>query len=183
MNEPNTFRAGDTVKWSEDYGDYRPSDGWSMKCTLSGALTLTVTAASGAGQYDVTLTAVQTETLLTEGLYTLAQFVERGSGDDLERITLSTTTVTVLKNLSTAFKGDTRTHLQKTLASIEAVIEKRATQADEELSIAGRSLKRTPLAELAKLHTKYKFWVEEEQQRERIAKGLPAGNKILVHFR
>jgi hypothetical protein len=183
MNEPNTFRAGDTVKWSEDFGDHRPTDGWSMKCTISGAQTLTVTAASSAGQYDLMLTAVQTGTLLSAGTYTLALFVERGSGEDLERITLSTTSITVLQNLSTAYMGDTRTHLQKALASIEAVIEKRATQADEEFTIAGRSLRRTPLADLAKLYTKYKFWVEEEQQRERIAKGLPAGNKILVHFR
>jgi hypothetical protein len=182
MNEPKSIRAGDTVKWNEEYGNYLPSDGWTMKYNLSGSQALTVSAVPASGMYSVTMTVAQTSPLAA-GYYTLAKVVERGSGATLERVTVSSTSIVVLQNLSTPFEGDTRTHLQRVLDSIKAVIEKRATQAEEEITINGRSLRRTPHAELLKLYKNYEYLVEVEKRREDIANGLPSGGVVLTHFR
>ncbi len=183
MNEPISFRAGDTVTWSEVFGIYTPSAGWTMKYTLSGlGGTLSVSSVSTSGVYVMMMTAAQTS-VLASGTYTLAQCVESGIGAGLQRVTLRASNVDVLQNLSVALTTDMRSHLQRVFESIKAVIEKRATNADEEITIAGRSLRRTPHGELLKLYHQYEYMVAQEKQRERIANGLPAGNKVLTAFR
>lgn len=182
MNEPKTFRAGDTVTWTEDGTTFPASKGWTMKYTISGSSTISVTGVASGDGYLISLTAAQTAGLVS-GTYVLAQFVEIGSGAAIVRQTLSTTSVDVQRNLSTAYAGDARTHLQRVLESIRAVIESRATKADTQITIAGRSIAHIPLGELMKYYTQYEYWVAEEKKRDRIAKGMPIGNKVMVQFR
>ena len=45
--EPETVRAGDTIKWKKSVSDYAASDGWTLKYSLRGqstAIDLTSTA-------------------------------------------------------------------------------------------------------------------------------------------
>jgi hypothetical protein len=77
---------------------------------------------------------------------------------------------------------DTRSHARKVLAAIEAVIERRATKDQEEYTIDGRSLKRTPVAHLLVLRYRYKREVEQEEQADRLAKGRGTGRKVVTRF-
>lgn len=58
--------------------------------------------------------------------------------------------------------GDTRTHAQKTLAAIEAVIENRATKDQQSYTIAGRSLERMSVADLLEFRNQYRREVNSE---------------------
>lgn len=51
---------------------------------------------------------------------------------------------------------DLRSHAKKVLDAIEAVLEKRATKDQESHTIAGRSLSRTPIADLLMLRDRYR---------------------------
>ena len=66
------------------------------------------------------------------------------------------------------------------LEAIQAVIESRATKDQEEYTIAGRSLKRTPLPELIKLLNFYETRVAGEQAAENLAKGTGRPRAIQV---
>ena len=72
---------------------------------------------------------------------------------------------------------DSRTHAQKTLDAIKAVIEKRASLDQQEYSIHGRQLKRMTIDELLKFRVVYEREVANEIVKERLAAGLPAGGK------
>lgn len=69
---------------------------------------------------------------------------------------------------------DLRTHPERVLAAIEAVIEQRASKDQESYTINGRSLNRTPIADLLKLRDKYKDEVKNQYKK------LPRA--VLYHF-
>ena len=62
------------------------------------------------------------------------------------------------------------------------MIENRATMDQQEYAIGGRSLKRTPMADLLRLRSVYRTEVKNEIAAERLAAGLPAGGKVQVRF-
>ena len=75
-----------------------------------------------------------------------------------------------------------RDHYRIVLDAINAVIEGRATQAEEEFSIAGRSLRRTPLKDLLGFKLQYERLLAASQEQEKIDNGehSEAG---MVHYR
>lgn len=81
-----------------------------------------------------------------------------------------------------ADEPETPTHAQKVLAAIEAVLENRATQDQDSLSIGNRQLRRTPIADLLLLRDKYKSEVAIENNRSLIASGRKTRNRIKVRF-
>jgi hypothetical protein len=66
---------------------------------------------------------------------------------------------------SAGFDGST--HAQRTLAAIEAVLEKRATRDQEKYSINNRELSRTPISDLLLLRDRYKTQVRMELKAKR----------------
>ena len=75
---------------------------------------------------------------------------------------------------------DNRSHAEKVLAAVEAVIEGRATLDQESYTIAGRSLSRTPIAELQRLRLFYRGEVQRERAAAR-GQGL-IGRQVKVRF-
>ena len=72
---------------------------------------------------------------------------------------------------------DGRTHAERVLAAIEAVIENRATVDQQAYEINGRSLTRTPIADLLKLRAMYRDEVRRERAAQRSGQSL-FGRKI-----
>ena len=174
-----TWVNGDTVKWNTSYSDY-PSSAWTLTVYLNGFITgsFTGSAASDNIGFNVTASAALTAALAT-GSYQVTEIATSGS----ERYTLSTTTITILPNPATADNGyDPRSHVRKVYEAIQACIEGRATSAESSITIAGRSLTRIPMSELLVMYKKYQELVRQEEQAERLNKGLAAGNKVLVRF-
>jgi hypothetical protein len=175
--EPLEITAGDYIQWKRVLSDY-PAGTWTLSYALINATDkITITAANSGGDHLVTLAAA-TSADYTPGEYKWQAYVTSGS----QRITVASGTITIKPDFSSASALDNRTHVKKTLDAIEAVIEGRASQDQQEYSIANRSLKRTPLADLLMLRDKYRGYYLSEQNAENIRNGFGGKNRILVRI-
>lgn len=178
-NEPSELRAGDTWKWTRTLGDYPASTPWTLKYRFKNAAGgFEITASASGDGYSVTVTAAASAAYAA-GSYDWIGWVE--NSDASEKYTIDTGTLLVLPNLrsgTATAAQDVRSHAQTVLDAVEAVIENRATLDQEAYEIAGRSLKRTPLAELFKFRRLYRAEVRAEKQAEAIRNGTAVGGRI-----
>lgn len=157
---PTKFVAGVTLDLSLAVSAY-PAPTWSLTLYLRGPgaidlpaqadgpvhqilATASITAAWASGQYWWTLRA-------TDGV--TVEDVDSGS-------------VEISPNLAAAGSAfDGRSHARRVLDAIEAVIEGRAARDQQSYTIAGRTLQRTPIADLLMLRTRYRAEVAAEEAR------------------
>lgn len=87
--------------------------------------------------------------------------------------------ITILPDLASAADGyDGKTHAQRTLEAIEAVIEKRATMDQERYRINNRELYRTSIPDLLKLRDVYR--IEVRREKDAACGRNPFGRKLRV---
>lgn len=179
-NEPEEFRAGDTVVWDIASDDYPSSDGWTMKYRLSGPQQIDITGATSGVGYRLTITAAASADY-GAGVYEFTGWVEKGAGATLEQHTIRTGRVRILQNLK-QLVGDaaveSRTHWQIVLDAIEASQQGRATLAQSQTSINNRAISLLSPEELQKAWQFANSKVLEEKRRDRMRRGLPAGNRV-----
>lgn len=180
--EPSELVIGDRWLWKRtDLGaDYPPAD-YSLKYSLrleGSGTEIEINAIEIAADYLVEVASVTTAAF-TAGRYRWQAYITRSS--DAQRITLNSGSVQVKANRDAA-TGDPRSHARKVLDAIEAVIEGRASKDQEEYSIANRSLKRTPIAELLVLRDRYRSEAANEKSAEDMANGLGSSRRIGVRF-
>ncbi len=179
----NIITAGATLDFLTNVPDYPASAGWVLKYRLAprdGAGAVIDITASAAGEAY----AVQVPRSVTlawgAGYYTAASWVEKGGelypvGENVQ--------VQILARPDTLAAGvDGRTHAQRVLDAIKAVLERRASMDQQEYTIHGRMLKRMQLDELLKFRRVYEGEVNAEQVSARLAAGLPVGGKVQVRF-
>ena len=183
MNEPKQIRGGITTSWLEELSDYSATNGWALKYRLAGTTgNYDVTAVGVGTVHTVTITADVSKEWIA-GSYILIGYVEKGTGASLERHDVFNGTIDLLPNIAGATAAaDYRTHARKTLALIEAAIESYAVRPVEEITIAGRTIRRPKLEQLVSLRSRYQFLVKQEGMSERAANGLEAGGGVLVKF-
>jgi hypothetical protein len=178
--------AGDTLDFVDSAPDYPATDGWTLKYRLIPLFAspaqspITLAATTSGADYRVQVLPASTSAW-TAGTYSWARWVERTN----ERYTLDPLTpfLTVLADPSTAAQGyDPRGHARKVLDAIEAVLENRASLDQEEYAINGRSLRRTPVADLLKLRDKYRAEVWRSDAAEKMAAGMPNPRNVFVRF-
>lgn len=178
--------VGDTLSFTTTLADYPASAGWSLTYRLvprtsGSAIEI---AASASGDDHVVSVSATTTALWTAGEYSWAAYVTK----DAERHTIegwtSTdgrygggSTILLRPDPAIATSYDSRSSARKTLEAIEAVIENRATRDQQEYSIAGRSLKRTPITDLLTLRSTYKNEVAREE-----AAGNPHGRRYYLRM-
>lgn len=164
---PTEIIQGDSLSWTESESNYPASNSWVIHYVLvnsSNRIEFNSIANGDGHDFDITTT---TTSAWGSGEYTYQRYVTNNT----DRITLDKGSVTIEKDFSTA--QDKRSHAQKTLEAIEAVIENRASIDQQEYSINGRSLKRLTIDELFKFRDYYASKVRKE-------KGF--SNKIWVRF-
>lgn len=182
--EPAAIIAGDFTTWKRtDLGSDYPPASYTLtyKARLEGAGTtvVSITASTSGSDYLVELASATTAGY-SAGVYHWQAYITRTS--DSARVTLDSGTFTVEANRSTA-TTDPRSHAKIVLDAIEATIEGRASQDQMGYTIQGRTLQRTPLADLLLLRDRYRAEVRSEQDAERLNNGLPSRRKILTRFR
>lgn len=175
--EPAELRIGDTWKWTKSVADY-PASAWSLKYRFKNAAGgFEISASASADDYSVTVAAATTAGYAA-GTYAWMAWVEGGVS---EKYTVDVGTATLnpdYRSGTATAAFDDRSHARVVLEAIEAVIEGRASQDQEEYEIAGRRLKRTPIAQLLRLRQHYKAEVGAEAAAEAIANGLSTGRRI-----
>lgn len=178
---PRTLTAGSFWAWvRKDLSEY--GVGYTLKYNLTlhgGATPVVLTATYSGTTYTVTSTATATADV-TAGDYSFTVTMTQDSTGN--RVELTHGTVTVAANPADS-TVDPREHARKVLASIEAVIEKRATKDQESYAIDNRSLSRTPVAELLALRSQYQNEVERLDNAEKIRRGQSTGRTVVVRMR
>lgn len=179
--EPSEIIAGDRIAWkrSDLDSDY-PIASYSLKYSArlenAGSTEIEITASESGSDYIVEVGQATTANY-TAGVYHWQAYIIRSS--DSERVTIDSGTWEVKANRDTA-TTDPRGHVKKVLDAIEATIEGRASKDQESYSIQGRSLGRTPIADLILLRDKYKAEYVRETRAERIRNGLGHSGIIKV---
>lgn len=161
MSTPDTFRAGDSISWSESLPDYLPSDGWSLKFRLLWSTgNATFDAAPSGDEYTVALTSANTASW-SAGSATLVRWVEHSGA----KRTLSSNAVTILPDLTAAEQHDGRSRNRRALDDAEAALAAylgggKAMVA--EYSIAGRTMKFRDAEQIVAIINHYRPLVARE---------------------
>jgi hypothetical protein len=176
---PTVWNQGDTIKWDVTVPDYPASDGWALTYELKSSASdlATVTASADGDSYTVTISAA-TSAGYSVGKYHYVAYVTLSG----ERFTVDSGRVEIVKDFETAGNYDARAHAEKVLEAIETVIEGRASKDQESYTIAGRSLARTPIADLLNLRDRYRREVKALEDADRIARGLGTSKTIRARF-
>lgn len=169
----NKIAAGYTLEFSTSTPDYPASEGWALKYKLApraGGSIINITATADGDDHLVQITAATTATWAA-GWYTFEAYVEKGA----EVYSLERGPVQIVAALAAG--QDTRLHVEKVIDAIEAVIENRASLDQEEVSVNGRSLKRTPVEQLIVLRSKYRNELQSMQAADKLANGITGGGR------
>lgn len=174
--EPSSARAGDTWRWQRVAADFPVSEGWALTWHLSSAGNHYSQAGSGSGDTWTATWSSSTTASIVPGRYTWAAQAVNGS----DKVTVATGSIVVGAALTAA--ADTRSHARKCLDALEAVLENRATSAQQEMQIGDRVLKYLPHAELIRLRSVYSIEVTREEAAARVASGGARRSPLLVRF-
>lgn len=140
-----------------------PAADWSLAVSLRGVASIDLTGAAEGTQHRLHATAAETGAW-APGSYWYTARVTRGA----EVVEVESGKLEVTPDLASAADGfDGQSHAEKTLAAIEAVIERRASLDQERYRINNRELYRTPIADLLKLRSLYRAEVRQEQAARR----------------
>lgn len=172
--------VGDSLNMLDTYADYPASEGWVLKTTftprLSTSAKITLTAVAEGDNYRTQVAPASTSSWVP-GDYSVHQTIEKSG----QRITVATGKLKLLPDPAVVAPGyDDRSHLEKVIANIEAMLEGKTSKDVQEYSIAGRMLKHIPINELLTLRDKYKHQLAAENRSKSSSAGL--GRKIYTRF-
>lgn len=181
LRMPQQVTAGDTLAFSRTLSDYSSADGWTLSYALVNA-SAQITfngSADGAGGFDVEVAAATTAAWIT-GDYRFQEYATKGA----ERHTTDRGDVTIKPNLATATTLETRTDWEVILDQLIAAYKAMSNGEIKTATIShnDRTTQYRSLEELATAINKAQQQVGLERQRDRVASGLPAGNRIQVRF-
>lgn len=176
--------VGDTLDFLTTIPDYPPADGWTLQHVLVPRFAtptqapIQITGATSGSDYRTQASPATTAAWKT-GSYSWWAYVEKTGA----RQQVDSGEVVLLPDPTQAAQGyDGRSHARKALEAIEAVLERRATLDQEEYTINGRSLKRTPVADLMRMRSRYAAEVRSADAAERLANGLAGSPKLQVRL-
>lgn len=179
-NIPARLYAGDSISLEKTFSDNPSDDGWSVIYYFKNASNSYSASAVADGNGGYTLTVASATTAAwSAGEYQWFAVATKAGG---LRATVDQGAVEVLPDIAAAGNVDLRSDAQITLDNIEAVIQNRASIDQMSFSINGKSLARTPVADLLKLRDTYRAEVKREKAALRLEQGLGTGAKILTRF-
>tara|TARA_R100001163_G_scaffold13877_1_gene12872 strand:- start:216 stop:845 length:630 start_codon:yes stop_codon:yes gene_type:complete len=183
--EPAKLVAGDRFTWRRDdlandypVGTFALTYEFHSDVGGGGSKKFTITATEADSTYYIEVGSSTTASYAT-GDYIWEAYITRSA--DSERIMVDSGRTEITTNLANT-NADLRSHAKKVLDAIEAVMENRASMDQSSMSIAGRSLSRTPLPDLLELRDRYKAEYLKEIKLARIRNKQGSGNTIKVKF-
>lgn len=159
---PNTISAGLTFRKLVTLTAYPADHGWGLHVYLRGKSTIDLASTVSGNQHVISVPASETANWTPGDYGFVIRAVHDITGDVHE---VESGTLTILPDMATTDVTEFRSHAQRTLDAIEAVIENRATIDQERYRINNRELYRTPMADLLKLRSTYRMEVQRERQK------------------
>jgi len=179
--EPDSLRVGDTWKWTKLLSDFAPADSWVLNYALTlqastSALIQIVTTDNGDGTHLASV-AKATTAAYTAGDYSWHSFVTKTT----DRHSIEQGQIVLLKDLD-AGAVDSRSDIKKTLDALQATILSKASMDQLSYSLGGVSFARMTPSDLNDWEAIYQQKYDAELNKERSARGLATGNRILGRF-
>ncbi|MCA1567245.1 MAG: hypothetical protein LC803_16655 [Acidobacteria bacterium] len=178
--EPESFVAGESLKWTKKLADYNPADGWALTTHFRG-VTADGFDAAGVADGNQFLIAVPAATTapLAAGTYYWQTWVEK----DGEKYMIDSGQTEVRPGLA-GLEGtyDGRSQVKKILDAIDATIEGRATTDQHMYMIGNRQLMRIPVEQLLSVRTKYAQLYARELRAASLKEGAPFLKNIYTRF-
>lgn len=178
--EPISFVSGETVAWTKSLDDYLPADSWVLTYVFvkDGEQQTVVAADNGDGDHLATISAADSGNFVA-GIYQWQAHVDDGTDHHM----VDSGRVEVKANFLDKESGfDARSHAEKTLDAIEAVIENRATQDQQSYTIQGTTLTRMPIVDLIKFRGIYRNELKQQKIAENLNNGLGSSRTIKVRL-
>ena len=188
---PQKFSQGLTVKWTIDPGnDYRPAAGWALTYYFTQALDhrLMLATNNGDGRFLVTIPATATAPAVTTASFLVGAYAYEGrvaKSPDVYVVDRGWLTVEASPDASI----DRRSFARRALDDIRACIAGRLPKAhiaQYAVSASGEQWTTGYVptgADLLRVEAYFAEIVRAEDARDRQARGLPAGNRVLTEFR
>jgi hypothetical protein len=155
---PTIMVAGTTVKFHRSFDDFQASDGWGYTFYANGAANIFNKAASinpDGNSFDIVLDASLTASI-APGRYTVAERLSNSITSEVVHPTRDLQQLLIEGNVATASAGAYISHIERTLAVIEAAIEGQLTTGMLSYQIAGRSVVKIQPKELLQFRGYYK---------------------------
>lgn len=158
----SSITAGLTFKRTVTLPAYPADQGWILHVYIRGGSAIDIDSTASGAQHVLTVPAATTANWSAGdyGYSIRAELPATGEVYEVESGTLK-----IVGNIETATSGDFRSHAQKVLDAVEAVIEGRASLDQERYRINNRELYRTPLADLLRLRAYYRNQVNQEKAK------------------
>ena len=155
-------------------------EGWTARLFLRGPSAIDLEAVAGPAGAEIHAAASVTSGW-GAGAYSYAlRALEPGEDGAIEALESGSTRV--LQDVALLAAGhDARSHAEKVLEALEAVLEGRASKDQMSYSIKGRSLALTPLADLLAMRKAYRAELASQRAAAKGRKVL--GRRVQVHFR
>lgn len=172
--EPAVITAGDTIQWQISLADYPASAGWVLKYAMVSSLgVIAITSAAAGDDHLITISAAASSAYGAAD-YKFQKYVEKGSGETLERATLAGGSITIVAALSAlTVATDTRTQNRRILDAINMAIEGRSSRTDLEYEISTgastRKIKSMTVDQLLLARDRYTLAVWREQNPGKLA--------------
>lgn len=172
---PNSASAGLTFDRTATLTAYAPPD-WQLSAVLRGAGVINMTSVADGALHRFRVESAQTAEW-APGSY----WYSIRATDGTSTVEIESGEILIKANLASEESGfDGRSHVQRMLEAIEAVLEKRATLDQERYRINNRELYRTPIAELLVLRDRYRA---ELRRMKALASASLFDSVVRVRFR
>lgn len=190
-NEPSEVTAGDTIKWTRTLGDYPTNASWEIAYRLRGDKNYLLdweTEVTPSGSGFLVNVPSSTSTTWVPGLYTLFGFASLLVDGQRQQFYRAQLTVHPNHGNATTVIGafDGRTHAQKALEAIEAMMLNAASREEENYVVSygniSQSVRLWSPEQRIKLHAYYSSLRKDEIAAERVKSGKASGARILVKF-
>lgn len=175
MTIPQTITAGTTLAFTLALTAY-PAPDWVATLILRGPGSVDLGAATDGRLHAFSASAEETAEWAAGDYWYSLRVTDGGEVHEVD-----TGTLRVLPDLAAAdAEFDGRSHAERTLEAIEAVIEGRASKDQDSYRINNRELRRTSISQLLRLRDVYRAEVAREKAKRRGRDTL--GRPVLARF-
>jgi hypothetical protein len=177
MGIPTTLAAGVNWEWSASFADYPASEYALTYVLINSTNKITISAAADGDDFAVSVAAATTAGYAA-GDYGWQAIAVSGS----DKYLAASGEVTVTADLAAAATYDVRSHAEKVLEAIEAVLEDKASRDQQMVMIGGRQVISFTPMRLLELRDYYRAEAARERARKRLLRGESPGRTVKVRF-
>jgi hypothetical protein len=180
LHVPAYIYAKTSAEWEENLSEY-PASSYSLHFNFRNASSdFQITATADGDIHSIVLTATST-TNWTAGTYQYVAYVQNLT-DATERHFIGRGIIEIRADPTADSALDYRSHYEKMVTALKAVLEGRAAKDYDAITIAGRSITMMSLKELRESYAYYNRLYQAELRQEKINNGEKPGNRFLFQF-